>query len=321
MIRQLRQEPGIEAAGGALYFPCRPKLWLSTVWVEGANVEEGLEPIVYYNLIAGDYFRAMGIPLKKGRLPSEEEMWERREVVVVNEAMASQVFPNTDPLAKRFKTGKNGPWKTIIGVVGNVRQEGLDRRPKSEFYVPFSDMPMPFLTLVVNSPHGAHHAVAVIRKVTLQEDARLSLAEVAPLARLAERTVAHRYMAFLLLGLFAAIALSLAGIGIYGVVSYVVAQSTSELGVRMALGASRRQIVQLVTTKGMRSAAVGAVTGLLLALAAARPMSALLYEVSAFDPWIYVTVPVIALGAAAVACLLPALRASSTDPLTALRNE
>jgi ABC-type antimicrobial peptide transport system permease subunit len=128
-------------------------------------------------------------------------------------------------------------------------------------------------------------------------------------------------MAFLLLGLFAAIALSLAGIGIYGVLSYVVAQSTSELGVRMALGASRRQIVQLVTTKGMRSAVAGAAIGLLLSLAATKAISALLYEVSAFDPWIYVTVPVIALGAAAVACLIPALRASSTDPLTALRNE
>lgn len=321
MFRRLREEPGVLAAGGALYFPCRPKLWLSTVWVEGAAVEEGLEPIVYYNLFVGDYFQAMGITLKSGRLPMEEEMWENRQVVLINEVMATQVFQNADPVGKRFKTEKNGPWKTIIGVVGNVRQEGLDRTAKSEYYVPFSDMPMPFNTLVTHTRNDATRAASMIHRIVQEGDARVNLAEITSLAEIAERTVAHRYLAFLLLGLFATIAVSLAGIGIYGVLSYVVAQSTSELGVRMALGANRREIVQLFTWKGLRAAAAGAAIGLLLALIAAKPIGALLYEVSPFDPWIYTAVPLITLITAAIACAVPALRASNTDPLTALRHE
>jgi putative ABC transport system permease protein len=148
----------------------------------------------------------------------------------------------------------------------------------------------------------------------------LALPDVTSLAEVAEVTVAHRRIALLLLGLFAALALSLAGIGIYGVISYVVAQSTSEMGVRMVLGATRGEIVRLIAGKGLRSASAGVMIGLLLSLAAARFLSALLYEVSAFDPVIYATVPVVALSAAVVACLIPALRASNTDPLSALRH-
>ena len=161
LFRRLHDASGITSSGGALYFPCRSKLWLATVWREGVSVPRGEEPVVYYNLYAGDYFRAMGIPLIRGRLPTERELWEPSNVSVINETMARQLFSGVDPIGRRFKSGEDGQWTTIVGIVGDVRQKSLDEPAKPEFYEPFSRMPMPFLTIAVETPSAANALAAI----------------------------------------------------------------------------------------------------------------------------------------------------------------
>jgi putative ABC transport system permease protein len=322
LFRRLKFTPGIRAAGGSLYFPCRPKLWLSTVWVEGSPVEEGLEPIVYYNLFAGDYFTAMGIPLRQGRLPTEAEMWEdHRNNVLINETMARQLFTGSDPIGKRFKTGKDGNWLTIIGVVGDVRQQSLDRPPKSEFYVPFSSMPMPFLTLVASAPDSAAQAIPALRAAVQEGIADVKVHNLTTLDHVTHDTVAGRRIAFGLILLFALLSVSLATVGIYGVMSYAVSQRTSELGVRLALGATPATVWKLVTWQGLKTAMAGVGVGVIFSLLAGRAMGSLLFSVAPWDLHVYLTVPAVALLVAVAASLMPACRASRVDPLTALRHE
>jgi putative ABC transport system permease protein len=130
VLHRLNLTPGIQGSGGALYFPCRNKLWLATIWREGVPVPTGEEPVVYYNLYAGDYFRTMGIPLLRGRLPAEREIWERSDVILINQTMAGQLFRGADPLGHRIRTGENNQWNKIVGIVGDVRQKSLDEAPR-----------------------------------------------------------------------------------------------------------------------------------------------------------------------------------------------
>ena len=162
LMRELSETPGVSSAGGLLYFVYRPKLWLTTAWPEGSRPSPGQEPVVFYNLVAGDYFGAMGIPLKAGRLPTPRESWDEPRALVVNETLARQLFPAGNALGSHLASGDDtGPRPEIVGIVGDVRQKRLDEAPKPELYTTFASMPMPFLSIVVRTERDAtSHSVA-----------------------------------------------------------------------------------------------------------------------------------------------------------------
>ena len=321
LLRRMAETPGVKAAGGELYFPCRSKLWLATVWREGVNEPRGEEPIVYWNLVAGDYFQAMGNPLKQGRLFTEREVWEPGNVTVINEAMARQLYPGVDPVGRRVSGGPNGPWNTIIGVVGDVRQRSLDEPPKPEIYYPFSQMTMPFLTVVAHTTLPDATALRVIRGLVQARDPDIVLSSLTPLSELAGATIATRRMAMVLLALFAALALVLSALGMYGVMSYAVSQRTPEIGIRMAIGAGPWDILRLITGQGLRTALSGAAVGLMGALAAGRALGTLLFDVNTADVTVYSAIAGVAVLVSVVSSYLPARRALGIDPLAALRKE
>jgi putative ABC transport system permease protein len=321
LMRELEATPGVHSAGGLLYFPYKPKLWLSSLWVEDAPVQDGEQPIVYYNLTAGDYFRAMGIPLEAGRWPTEREVWEDARVIVINKALARQVFAGRDPIGKRIRTGNDGPWHEIVGIVGDVRQKRLDEAPKPEIYETFAAMPMPFLTVVVRTLDDAERMLSVIRGAVRQRDPGLAVANLTPLASYVESHTADRRFTLLLLGLFAALALTLGAIGVYGVMSYSVAQRQREIAIRLALGAVPAGVRSMVVRDGLAVALSGTVVGLASAALTSRFLESQLFGVGGFDPLTYAVVPVTLVLVGAIATWLPAMRASRVDAIAALRGD
>lgn len=321
LVRELERTPGVRSAGGLLYFPYKPKLWLSSLWVEDAPVADGEQPIVYYNLAAGEYFQAMGIPLETGRWPGERDMWEQSRSVVINQALARQVFAGRNPIGKRVRTGADGPWREIVGVVGDVRQKRLDESPKPEIYETFAAMPMPFLTIVVRTMEDATRMLSVIRGVVRQRDAGLAVANLAPLAAYVDSHAADRRFALMLLSLFAALALTLGAIGIYGVMSYSVAQRQRDIAIRMALGAAPAGVRAMVLRDGIGVVLGGTAVGLAAAALTSQLLESQLFGVGAFDPVIYAAVPSTLLIVATIATWIPARRASRVDALGALRGD
>jgi len=321
LFRRLNETPGMKAAGGSLYFPCRGKLWLATVWRDGVPVAKGDEPTVYYNLYAGDYFRVMGIPLRRGRLPTERELWEPSDVVVINETMARQLFGDIDPIGQRIRSGEDGPGKEIVGIVGDVRQKSLDEPPKAEYYAPFSQMPMTFLTVAIQSDLPGSTAFTALRKVIRDRDPGAVPGTFTPLGDLTANTITNRRLAMLLMSLFAALALSLSAVGAYGVMYHAVNERTAEIGIRMALGAEPRNVLLLILSQGLRTALAGTAAGLLAALALANVLASLLYEVRSFDWMVDAGIFLIAAVVALAASYVPARRAMGIDALRALRQE
>jgi predicted permease len=327
MLRHLSEQPGISAAGILLYFPYHPKLWQATAFAEGATPRPGEETAVYYNLFAGEYFRAMGIPLLAGRLPTESEMWEpSTRVAVVNAAFARTVFGSPSPIGKRFHPGQGAAPVTVIGVVGDVRQRRLDDPPRAEYYVPFSSMPMPFGTLVVRgtSRDGSAQAdVATARRVAAAMRAvepGLAAARVLPLESFVAASERDRRVAMVTLFMFAVTTALLAALGLYGVMSYAVVERRPEIGVRMALGATSARIVRQFVGHGLRSAAVGIASGVLLAVILSRMLASLLYGVDWLDAMVFVAAPLALTLLAIAVSTIPAARAARGNPTAALRG-
>jgi putative ABC transport system permease protein len=321
LTRVLEETPGIESAGGLMYFPFKPKLWLSAVWIEGAPVPDGEEPIVYFNEIAGSYFEAMGIRLLEGRLPSEREIWEDSGVLLINEAMARQVFPEGNPLGRRIRTGKDEEPLEVIGVVEDVRQKNLEEPSRPEFYAMFSGMPMPFFSIVARTSAPPKAMLNSVRDAVRKLDPGLAVAELEPLTDYMERHTGERRFAVILLALAAGLALILAAVGVYGVIAYAVAQRQREIGVRMALGATPASIRKMILSEGFHLAGVGLVFGLLAAVAAGWSIRAFLFGVSGLDPATYVAVAGVVAAVAAAACWWPARTASRVDAVSVVRGD
>jgi putative ABC transport system permease protein len=318
---ELSATPGITSAGGLLYFPYRPKLWLTHAWADGTSPAEGEEPVVFFNLIAGDYFRAMDIPLKAGRFPDAREMWEQSRGVVVNEALATQLFPGGDALGRGLRSGRTGPAREIIGIVGNVRQKRLDEPPKPELYTTFASMPMPFMTIVARTTRDAASMLDVVRGVVRRRDPGLAIANLAPLAAYVDAHTADRRFALTLLAMFGALAVGLGAIGVYGVMSYSVAQRQREIAIRLALGAVPGGVRSMIVRDALTVVLVGAAAGLLAAAIAGRLLAGLLFGVGGIDPLTYAAVPSTLVLVAIVASWIPARRASQVDAIGSLRGE
>jgi putative ABC transport system permease protein len=286
----------------------------------------GQVPLAEYRVCSADYFQALGIPLVRGRWLTSSDAEDRPRVVLINDTLARQYFPGEDPLGKRFKIppDSTNPWLTIVGIVHDVKHNSLAAPAPPQLYVSYLQMADTQMTLVIRTSGDPLQVVAAARNEVRSVDPDQPVANVRTMEKIVAASVARPRVNMLLLGIFAAVALVLAAVGLYGVISYSVGQRAHEIGIRMALGAKRSDVLGMVLRQGMTLVAAGLAAGLAVALIMSRmlaSLSSLLYEVSATDPVILAGVVLVLAAAATVACTLPALKATRVDPVTALRCE
>jgi putative ABC transport system permease protein len=265
------------------------------------------------------YFGALRIPLLRGRNFTEQEVHESAKVVIISELLARQVFPNEEPIGKRLIMAMGNQPFEIIGIVGDIRHRALESQPAAAMYLPTYETP--WMNIVIRTKGDPTGLAAAVRREVQGIDPDQPVADVKTMEQWLETAVAAPRYRTALLALFALVALVLASTGIYGVMSYSVTQRTHEIGVRMALGARRLDVLKLVVRQGMTLVVVGVGLGLLGAFALTRVMSTLLFGVTAKDPMTFVAVAALLTLVAFVACYLPARRATKVDPLVALRYE
>ncbi|MGH9815692.1 MAG: ABC transporter permease [Candidatus Acidiferrales bacterium] len=321
---RLRVLPGVTAAGETSRLPLAGIAGnpTSNLQIEKRPVPRGQEPQIDFRRASRDYFLAMGIPLLAGRMFQESDGSgdDVPLVAIINQAAAEKFFPGEDPLSQRIQMG-GGAWFRIIGIVGNIRHLGLDTRPRPEGYMHVLQGPLNNPQLVVRTAGDPVPAIAGIRGVIRSLDPNVVISRVATMEQVRYESLAAPRFNTVLFGVFAALALALGLVGIYGVMAYTVTQRTHEIGVRMALGAARVDVLRMVVSHGMKLAGAGAVIGLLGAFASTRVMRALLYETSPTDPLTFAVVVVLLSAVALLACIVPALRATRVDPLVALHYE
>ena len=277
-----------------------------------------------YATVSPDYFRVMRIPLLRGRFFSEQDSASNPKVAIISEALAQRYFPNQDPIGRQMKFGfppNSNVSRGVVGVVGDVRDVALGRKPGPMMYVPFAQAPLWGGEVVVRSSLGASSVAASIRQAVHSIDKELPVTDIESLAEALGQSISQERFRTFLLGSFSAIALALAAVGIFGVISYSASQRTREIGIRMALGAQRRDVLRLILGEGTKLALFGLGVGVVAAFLLTRLMSSLLYSVSATDPVTFACVTVVLLGAALTACYIPARRAMRVDPMVALRYE
>jgi putative ABC transport system permease protein len=324
---RLKALPEVQAVGLVTRLPLLAALnnVTSFLTIEGRPVPAGQRPEIDFRRASTGYFQAMGIPLLSGRLVREEDVTKNTGAVLINEAMAKRFWPGEDPIGKRISTatgtGQNTRWQTIVGVVGNVRHLGLDIEPRPEIYYHTNTLPPFGPVLVIRTTSDPKNLIAAARTKVRELDRDLPISNINTMEQLVAQSVAQRRFGMLLLGIFAALALALAGIGIYGVMSYTVAERTPEIGIRMALGASRRDVLRMVIGQGMALSVAGIALGLAAAVALTRLMASWLFGVSATDPLTFATIALLLAAVALAACYLPARRATRVDPMVALRDE
>ncbi len=286
------------------------------------KLERGKDKPVPIGVVSKGYFDAMGVPLIAGRQFDDRDSEGTQQVVIINQAMARRFWPDESPIGKRIGFGCEADLcRTIVGVVGDIRQEGLAEDLRPEIYVPYRQFPLRSMTLVARAESNPLNLTAAIRSQVLAVDPGQPISNVKTLERQLSDSVAQPRLSMILLGTFAALALILAALGVYGVMSYTVAGRTREIGIRMALGASRVDVLKMVVSQGMALAITGIAAGLIGAFALTRFMESLLYEVTATDPITFIVVAVLLAGVALAACFVPARRATRVDPMVALRYE
>ena len=317
--------PGVESAGATSNLPVSGNYDRMPVYVEGQpDALAGDAPDAERYMVSADYFRALGVPLVSGRAFDARDREGTPLVAVVGRTMAERFWPNEDPVGRRFKFGDvKNPWIEIVGVAGDVRHYGLEKEANLQVYLHHLQTPSQVMTLVVRGPSGgdADALARAVRGEVWAVDKNQPVYDVKPMERVVAASVAPRRFNTLVVGVFAAVALALAVIGLYGVMSYTVTQRTHEIGIRMALGAQGRDVLRMIVGQGMWLTAAGMGAGLLGALLLTRAMSGLLYGVSASDPLTFALVAALLAAVAFVACFVPALRATKVDPMEALRHE
>jgi predicted permease len=322
---RIRRLPGVEAAGGVSTLPLTGGIGWGSITIEGYDASSGQSMIQsdLRNASVG-YFETMKIPLIRGRFFTEQDTKESAQVVIVDENMARTYWPNADPIGKRLKFGgpqSKAPWMAVVGVVANVKHYALDTDSRVALYTPHLQSGAGSLVVVVRTSTDPAGLTAAITREARAIDPNLPIFDVKTMEQWLSDSLARRRFAMLMLGLFAVVAMLLAAVGVYGVMSYTVAQRTREIGVRVALGAQTLDVLRLVVRQGMSLAGLGVGIGLLAAIGATRLMAGLLFGVRAADPITFVAIALILTLVALLACLLPARRATKVDPMVALRNE
>jgi predicted permease len=322
---RVRHLPGVESVGGASSVPLSSIIGWTSITIEGYDPASGQSMIQADSRIASvGYFETMKIPLIAGRFFNDQDTKDSMSVAIIDENMARSYWPNADPVGKRFKQGganSDAPWLTVVGVVGDVKQYALDASSRVTFYWPHQQAPAGSMYITVRTILDAPSQVAAVTDAARSIDANVTVYDVKTMEQRLSHSLARRRFAMLALGLFAVVAMVLAVVGIYGVMSYSVTQRTREIGIRMALGASSRDVLKLVVGQGMLLAATGVCIGLASAFAATRLMASLLFGVSATDPATFVIPGFVLASVALLACYIPARRAARVDPMVALRNQ
>jgi predicted permease len=324
---RLSQLPGVTAAGGVTALPLSQMMAWGPITVEGRAVAAGEKFInADIRVVAGDYFQAMQIPLLKGRLFTEQDTRTTPRVVVIDDHMAQQLWPGEDPLGKRIRTGgfdvtPDTPWMTVIGVVGRVKQDALDSDSRMAYYRYQGQTPSRAMNVVVRSGANPGGLAGAVTEQVRALDPDMPIYKMRTMAERIDESLAERRFSMLLLTLFAALALALAAIGVYGVMAYLVSQGTRELGIRLALGAAPGDLLKLVIRQGMVVALVGTGLGLAGAMLLTRFMRALLFGVRPSDPLTFVAIAAALTVVALAASYIPARRAARIDPIVSLRAE
>jgi putative ABC transport system permease protein len=325
LLRRVSALPGVESAGAVNVLPLSANFDTAGTEPEGFVYGPGAMPYPERYIVTPGYLTALGIRLLRGRLLTDADQDGAPLVVLVSRTAAQTWWPNQDPIGRRVKVPgfdyEPQPWRTVVGVVDDVKQAGLDAPHSMQVYLPHAQYRNVYLTLVVRTASEPLHLAPEIRRQAMQLDPDLAVSNIASMDQVLADSVSSRRFSTTLLGSLAGLGLLLAAVGVYGVISYSVSQRTREIGIRMALGAARRDVVALVVRQGMQLLLIGTVAGALLAALLAPLMSGLLFEVRSYDPAAFLgSVAFLAL-VAFVASYLPARRASKVDPMVALRYE
>lgn len=322
VLAGLRALPGVEQAGYVSSLPFSGNNASASYYIDGQQLAAGqASPHAMQRYVDEQYFDALGITVLKGRGFEAQDSAEAPPVVVIDELLARKHFQGRDPIGERINRGDGTPWATIVGVVATVRHNDLASEVQKEtLYEPYRQQNVPYGTLVVHSRLPTAELAAAMRAAVIAVDPEQPLFDVKPLDERIAGSIGPRRQVMRLVAAFAGVALLLSAIGIYGVLAFIVSQRTGELGVRMAIGAGARQVLQLVLGQGARLTALGLVLGIAGALLAAQAASAMLFGVQPFALAVYVPVIVFLAATAMFACWLPARRAARIDPLVALRH-
>jgi putative ABC transport system permease protein len=322
VMERVKALPGVQVAGIGSSPPLSAGSWQSGAGIEGRVMKDFLIDI---NIVSPDYLRALGIPLERGRAFTDQDTDAAVPVVLIDQDLADRYFAGEDPIGKRmgFDRDKNGKpiWREIVGVVGHVKNYGLDAESRVQIYVPYLQVPDSSMSLIVRAEGDPGQLAPEIRREIIATDKDQPVAYLRTMDDFLSKSVAQPRFNMLLLAIFAGVALLLAAVGIYGVIAYSVVQRTHEIGIRMALGAGRRDILSLVVRQGMTLALIGIAIGLVAAFMLTRVMASLLFNVSATDPLTFIGVSVLLSLVALLAIYIPARRAMRVDPMEALRYE
>jgi predicted permease len=311
----------VVAAGGTTRLPLGSTNLTTKVDVEGHARPPGEWPEVEFRRAVHEYFEAMGIPVLRGRTFRPADGPAAPPVAVINERMAQRLMPGEDPIGRRIRFGSStAPWITIIGVIGDVRHSALESEPEPELYTWYLQGPPVNPFIVIRSAVDAASLAPLVRTEVQAVDKNIAAYDIRPMDQVRAASVAQRRFVLLLVGAFGALALLMAAVGVYGVMAVVVSERTAEIGIRLALGASPAAVLRGVLREGLLLAALGIAAGFALAALIAPVLSTQLYGIRALDPPTLGTVPLLLLGIAAAACVVPARRAMGVDPVDALRS-
>ncbi len=319
---RLQALPGVTAVGVSSVLPLSGSNHGIPMLIEGRPVRGPADaPILWIRIVNTGYFPAMQIPLRKGRLFAAQDAQGEPQVVMVNETLARRYWPNQDPIGKRVGNGAPNGWMPVVGVVGDIRHMSLAQEPEPEIYLPYAQNPQPNMKLAVRTASDPLRMAPAMRHAVMELDHDQAVSHVASMEQVMFDSVTSERFSTLLLGVFAAVALGLATIGIYGLISFSVTCRKHEIGLRMALGARRADVLRMVVGEGTMLAVWGVAIGLAAAFALTRVISSLLYGVKPTDPLVFVGVPLLLAVVAALASFVPACRAVKVDPMVALRSE
>ena len=322
VVERMQAVPGVQSASLVRGLPFSGNGGTTRIVLPDREpAPKGMEPEVMFNTAMPNYFETIGIPLLKGRLFENQDQANTPPVVVVNQTMAQRFWPNQDPLGKQIKLVQGDATLTVVGVVGDAKHYWLEEQQRPQVYDAYSQDPGLFATAVIRTNVEPLSLSEPVRQAIWKVDAEQPMWKIRTVEFLVNRSTADRKFLMALMGIFAAVALVLTIVGLYGVISYLVNQRTQEIGIRMALGAQMRDILGMVLKQGMVLVLIGVALGLAAAWILTRLMSRLLYQVSATDPLTFVGISVLLVSVALLACYIPARRATKVDPLVALRYE
>jgi putative ABC transport system permease protein len=321
IIERIDALPGVESASAVLGVPLGGVSGQTDFKIEGRpETPPGEEYTAGFQVVSPRYFKTMGIPILQGRDISEHDRDDAPLVVVINETMARRYWPDESPVGQRVDFGYE-EYGEIVGVVGDIRFNGLDREPRPEVYISYLQQSLRFMTLAIKTHGNPLDSVNAVRSQILSIDPDLPVFKTESMEQIVSESVARPRFNMYLLAFFAVVAVTLAAVGIYGLMSYSVSQRTHEIGIRMAMGARAGDVIRMIVGQGMVSAFAGLGFGLVAAVLSTRVLSSFLFGVTATDPTTYGVVTLLLAAVALLAIYMPARRATRVDPLHALRYE